>query len=82
MMEMDMQEFASTRSRIFHPAHKTRRAPSSLGNLVAGPLRWARRALAQHRDERLLQALSDAQLRDLGITRGEIQRTVRDGLNR
>lgn len=77
-----MQEFAPTRSRIFHPAHNTGRAPLSFGNLVSGPLRWAQRALAWHRDERLLQALSDAQLRDLGITRGEIHRTVRDGLNR
>ncbi len=76
-----MQEFAPTRSRIFHPAHNIGRAPLSFGNLVSGPLRWARQAWSQHRDERLLQGLSDTQLRDLGITRGEIHRTVRDGLN-
>jgi uncharacterized protein YjiS (DUF1127 family) len=34
---------------------------------------------ARHRDEQLLQTLSEHQLRDLGIGRGEIGRVVRHG---
>jgi uncharacterized protein YjiS (DUF1127 family) len=34
---------------------------------------------ARHRDEKLLQTLSDHQLRDLGIGRGDIGRVVRRG---
>lgn len=33
----------------------------------------------RHRDETLLRALSDHQLRDLGISRGEISRVVHRG---
>ncbi|HWA49286.1 MAG TPA: DUF1127 domain-containing protein [Dongiaceae bacterium] len=36
-------------------------------------------AWARHRDENLLQTLSDHQLRDLGIGRGDISRVVRHG---
>ncbi len=36
-------------------------------------------AWARHRDEKLLQTLSDHQLRDLGIGRGDIDRVVRHG---
>ena len=82
MMEMDMTHFAPTRNRTFRQTRSGRRAPSVFGNLMTAPLRWVRQALARHRDERLLQGLSDTQLRDLGITRGQIQRVVRDGLHR
>ena len=40
-----------------------------------------RRAWIVHKEERLLQELSDYQLRDLGITRGQISHVVRDGWN-
>ncbi len=36
----------------------------------------------RHRDENRLQALSDHQLRDLGISRLDIGRVVRNGLDR
>jgi uncharacterized protein YjiS (DUF1127 family) len=42
-------------------------------------LRSLRRAWATHSDERLLQELSDHQLRDIGIRRGQIARVVRSG---
>lgn len=77
-----MTQFAPTRSQTFRQAHSGRRAPSVLGGLMTAPLRWAQQAWLRHRDERLLQGLSDTQLRDLGITRGQIQRVVREGLNR
>lgn len=77
-----MTRFAPTHVETFVKPHSGRGTPSIFGGLMRGPLRWARQAWAQHRDERLLQGLSDTQLRDLGISRGEIHRTVRDGLPR
>ena len=49
---------------------------SRAARLVTGRLTgiWTR-----HRDEQLLQTLSDYQLRDLGIRRGDIGRVVRHG---
>lgn len=49
---------------------------SRAARAVAGRLTgiWAR-----NRDEKLLQTLSDHQLRDLGIGRGDIGRVVRHG---
>ena len=44
--------------------------------LVTGRLAGA---WARHHDEKLLQTLSDHQLRDLGIGRGDIGRVVRHG---
>jgi len=77
-----MTQFTHTRDQSFRQARSGRRMPSVFGGLMIAPLRWAQRAWARHRDERLLQGLSDVQLRDLGITRGQIQRVVRDGLHR
>lgn len=77
-----MNQFAPTHSRTFRHALPSRRAPSMIGGLLVAPLRWAQQAWVQHRDARLLQGLSDTQLRDLGITRGQIQRAVREGLCR
>jgi uncharacterized protein YjiS (DUF1127 family) len=55
------------------------REPGVLGRaLLLVPARLAS-AWARHRDEKLLQTLSDHQLRDLGIGRGDIQRVVRGG---
>jgi len=49
---------------------------SRAARAVAGRLTgiWTR-----HRDEQLLQTLSDHQLRDLGIRRGDVGRVVRYG---
>jgi uncharacterized protein YjiS (DUF1127 family) len=49
---------------------------SRAARMVTGRLNgiWSR-----HRDEQLLQTLSDYQLRDLGIRRGDIGRVVRHG---
>jgi uncharacterized protein YjiS (DUF1127 family) len=82
MMEMKMTQFAPTRSHAFQKVHSKHRVQSAFGGALGAPLRWAQQAWTRHRDERLLQGLSDTQLRDLGITRGEIYRTVRDGLDR
>ncbi len=71
-----------TQNYSFH-RHMSAGGPSgSLGllrravGMVMGRLTgvWAR-----HRDEKLLQTLSDHQLRDLGIGRGDIGRVVRHG---
>jgi uncharacterized protein YjiS (DUF1127 family) len=82
MMEMKMTQFIHTHEHSFRQARSGRRTPSFLGGLVTAPLRWVAQAWVQHRDERLLQSMSDTQLRDLGISRGQIYRAVRDGLNR
>jgi uncharacterized protein YjiS (DUF1127 family) len=62
------------------------RAESSLGwacdLLLAGPralLRATRRAWSMHCEQKLLQELSDYQLRDLGIRRDQIESAVRNG---
>lgn len=51
--------------------------------LVPRPIRrlaeMAKAAWIRHRDEKLLQGLSDHQLRDLGIGRGEIRHVARHG---
>jgi uncharacterized protein YjiS (DUF1127 family) len=44
-------------------------------------VRTLRSAWNTHADERLLQELSDHQLRDIGIRREHIPRVVRDGLD-
>jgi len=52
--------------------------------LLAAPramLRAARHAWAVQREEKLLQDLSDHQLRDLGIRRDQISNAVRNGLD-
>jgi uncharacterized protein YjiS (DUF1127 family) len=82
MMEMDMSEVAPVRSSIFRAFQARRAEAAPLRGLMTVPLRWVSRALARHRDERLLQAMSDAQLRDLGIARHQIPHVVRDGLAR
>jgi uncharacterized protein YjiS (DUF1127 family) len=45
-------------------------------------LRAIRRAWTTHKEERLLQELSDYQLRDLGIRREQISDIVRNGWER
>lgn len=55
------------------------------GMLLAGPkavLRALRRVWTVHREERLLQELSDYQLRDVGIRREQIQYILRNGWDR
>jgi uncharacterized protein YjiS (DUF1127 family) len=61
-------------------------APVGVRNLTAPVMAWlsaavdaAFRFLAQRRDERALRAMTESQLRDLGITRSDVSRVVREG---
>ena len=74
-----MTQFAQMPTRIFRQTLAGRRAPSILAHAMTTPLRWARQAWIRHRDERMLQALNDHQLRDIGISRSQIPRVVRTG---
>ena len=76
-------------------SHSFRLLPARRGSTVGaarrhGPLAGLAGALVRktiamwvrHRDESRLQALSDHQLRDLGISRLDIGHVVRNGLDR
>lgn len=58
------------------------RAGELLLALPRALLRAIRRAWTTHNEERLLQELSDYQLRDLGIRREQISDIVRNGWER
>ncbi len=53
-----------------------------LAGLAGALVRKSIEMWVRHRDESRLQALSDHQLRDLGISRLDIGRVVRSGLHR
>lgn len=40
---------------------------------------WLRQLLAARRDSQLLQSMSEAQLKDIGLSRSDIDRAIRDG---
>lgn len=69
-----MTQFAQMPTRIFRQTLAGRRAPSILAHAMMAPLRWARRAWIEYYDQRVLQALSDHQLRDIGLSRAQIPR--------
>ena len=61
-------------------------APAGVRHLTAPVLAWlsaavdtAFRSYAKRRDERILLAMTDAQLHDVGITRSDVPRVVREG---
>jgi uncharacterized protein YjiS (DUF1127 family) len=68
----------------YKPAHDTAgstawmRLMAATSRLVAPALRWHR----ARRDSRLLMALSDHMLQDIGLSRGELERAVRTGRDR
>lgn len=78
-----MSEMISRRSdslQLRAQSEATHRWPGEF--LLAVPralFRAARRAWNTHADEKLLQELSDHQLRDIGIRREHIPRVVRNG---
>jgi uncharacterized protein YjiS (DUF1127 family) len=78
-----MSQMISSRSNHLEIHARGAGAHGKAGNLLlAIPsmlLRPLRRAWSAHRDERLLQELSDYQLRDIGIRRGQIPHLVRNG---
>jgi uncharacterized protein YjiS (DUF1127 family) len=78
-----MSQMISSRSNHLEIHARGEGAHGRAGNLlltVPGMLlRSLRRAWTTHSDERLLQELSDYQLRDIGIRRGQIARVVRNG---
>ncbi len=62
-------------SSLSHEAHPQVRGSdvwSSLGGLVT----WTTRAVRAYRERRALAALSDSLLKDLGLTRGDIDRVT------
>ncbi|MGH6892804.1 MAG: DUF1127 domain-containing protein, partial [Dongiaceae bacterium] len=77
-----MSQTFSSKSNSFHVHERSAPAPGWIGGLLLALsralLRWARHAWTMHCDERLLQELSDHQLRDLGIHRGQISHIVRN----
>ena len=77
-----LQMISSKSDRFQVRAHSTGKTSSSLGPLFAISvmlLRSLRNAWRMHCDEKLLQGLSDHQLRDIGIRRGQIPHVVRNG---
>ncbi len=58
------------------------RAHGPFAGLAGTLVRKSREMWNRHRDEKQLQALSDHQLRDLGISRLDIARVVRRGFDR
>jgi uncharacterized protein YjiS (DUF1127 family) len=61
-------------------------APAGVRHLAAPLMAWLSAAVdaafrfhAQRRDERVLRAMADHQLHDLGITRSDVPRVVREG---
>lgn len=72
-----MTQFAQMPTQVFRQTRVGRRAPSILAHAVTMPLRWARQAWIQYHDQRVLQALSDHQLRDIGLSRSQIPQAMR-----
>ena len=81
-----MSHSISSKSNSFRLSGRTESSLAWVGELLlAVPrvlARSMRRALAQHREERLLQELSDYQLRDVGIRREQIPYVLRNGWDR
>ena len=78
-----MSQMISSKSNGFqirpHTARETARSGGLLSAIAAMLLRALRNAWRMHCDEKLLQELSDHQLRDIGIRRGEIPHVVKRG---
>lgn len=78
-----MSQMISSRSNHLEIHARGASAHGKTGDfLLAMPgmlLRSLRRVWNAHSDERLLQELSDHQLRDIGIRRGQIAHVVRSG---
>jgi uncharacterized protein YjiS (DUF1127 family) len=79
-----MSQMISSKSDGFqvraHGAYESGRTGGGLLTAIfAMLLRWPSNAWRMHCDEKLLQELSDYQLRDIGIRRGQIPRIVRRG---
>lgn len=61
-----------TDTSLEHPKVGSEAPPPRLRNFAASMLAGMLRALAVRRDRRLLQALPDSLLKDIGINRGNI----------
>lgn len=55
------------------------RAATPIADFMRAQLRRPLAAWRRHRDEQVLQALSDHQLRDLGISRADISQVAQHG---
>jgi uncharacterized protein YjiS (DUF1127 family) len=83
LKESVMSEMISNRSNSFQVQAQSEAWFGWLGALLlsraGNMLRAARQAWKTHSDEKLLQELSDHQLRDIGIRREHIPHIVRNG---
>jgi uncharacterized protein YjiS (DUF1127 family) len=64
-----------TAQAVAKPTPGAPRPPLGMNRVFARVLRWRRR----RRDARRLMALDDRMLRDVGLSRGEVERAVRGG---
>jgi uncharacterized protein YjiS (DUF1127 family) len=83
LKEPVMSQMISRKSDSFQFRARSEPSLGWSGGLVLGfsraVVRTLRRAWATHTDERLLQEMSDHQLRDIGIRREHIPHVVRHG---
>jgi len=77
-----MSQSISSKSNSFRLPAQTESALARVGGLMLALPRALRRTWVRHREERLLQDLSDHQLRDVGLRREQISFVLRDGWDR
>ena len=77
-----MSQLISSKSNSFRLQLRTGSSRSWAGEILLALPRAFRRAWAVQREERLLQELSDYQLRDVGIRRDQISYMLRNGWDR
>jgi uncharacterized protein YjiS (DUF1127 family) len=82
LKERVMSQMISRRTNSFQMHAQSEPSIGWGGELLFALLRAMRRAWTTHKEERLLQELSDYQLRDLGICREQISHIVRNGWER
>jgi len=77
-----MSQLISSKSNDFRLRVRTRPSLGPVGQMLMAIPRAVRRMWAVQREERLLQELSDYQLRDVGIRRDQISYALRNGWDR
>lgn len=75
---LPLQTYSARPSRT----RPTKITVTALGATSRSLLRRLTQAWIQHRDEKLLQSLTDHQLRDIGLSRAQIPQVARDGWDR
>jgi uncharacterized protein YjiS (DUF1127 family) len=77
-----MSQSISSKSNSFRLQVRTGSSLGWAGDVLLAIPRALRRAWTVQREERLLQELSDYQLRDVGIRRDQISYVLKNGLDR